>query len=219
MSGYDYNTLSEAIKKYSENYGDDFAAAIPSIIENSVRSIGREIDPPGFRATTTVNSSLLNPEVTLPDECLVIHSVAKVSGNNKKLLKRRPYDFIVTYWPNITSVASPIYYDRTGESVIYLAPTPEENTPIEIRYSTVSIPTPTNPESFVLSKYPDLVLQRCMVEANLVMKSMEDAATWGSAYKGTKEAVINEARRNRRDDTQTPTISSSYSNNVIPGSQ
>jgi hypothetical protein len=201
---YNYVTLTSAIQQYAENSGPDFVKMLPSIVENAVRAVARETDVVGLHAITTVTTSIGSPTVTLPDECLLIHTVAKVSGATKQLLKRRPYDYIVDYWPDYSSVGSPLFYDRVNDTTLYVGPTPSSETPIEIMYTTVSIPSSTKRDSYILTRYPELVLYRCMVETNLIMKDMQDAQTWQQVYDRAREAAENEARRNRRDDTATP---------------
>lgn len=216
--GFTYDTLSSAIVNYIENDGEEFQNMVPNIIENSVRTIAREVDIVGLKAITTIAGTSGSPLVPLPSECLVIHTIARISsGVKKELLNRRSYDFITTYWPESTSVGTPIYYDRIDDNNIYVGPTPSEDSSFEVRYTTVSIPTSISQDSYLLTNYPDLVLYRCMVEANLIIKDMSDVQVWSSLYDRTREGVENEARRNRRDDTNSPIMSPLGSNNLKQG--
>lgn len=216
--GYNYNSLADSIIAYTENTGVEFVTELPSIIGHAVRAVARETDIIGLNAVTTVSTVLSQPFVQLPNECLLLHTVAYVSGTSKSFLKRRPYDYIVTYWPDYSQTSKPLFYDRINDEQIYVGPTPNSDSPIELRYVTVSIPTSANPDSYILTRYPELVLYRSMVGAHLFNKNQTEAQLWQQVYDRARESAENEARRNRRDDGSTPIMGKIGSNTLKGGS-
>lgn len=215
----DYASLVSAIQGYIEDDGTEFEGLIPNAITNAFKSISREIDPVGFNALVSVTATGLNPSVPLPSDILVIKSVAKTSAGRKKFLMQRPYTYLVELWPAITSGGgNPNYYTRMDDLSLYVAPTPTSTQSLEVRGVVVSIPTSANPTCHLLDKYPGLVLSRCMVEANLIKKDIQDADIWGKYYDREREGIENEARRNRRDDGFQP-IHSLHFENTLKGTE
>ena len=213
---FTYNSLTSAITQYTENDSTEFRTMLPWIVENAVRNVAREVDVIGLDTITTVSASA-SPYVALPNECLLLRTLAHVSGTTKTFLKKRPYDFAVNYWPDYTSTGTPLFYDRVDDAQLYIAPTPAPNTPFELRYVTVSIPSSANQNSYILTRYPELTLYKCMVESCLVMQNNEDAQIWQGVYDRAREGAENEARRNRRDDTNTQGIMGSMGKNTLKG--
>lgn len=214
-----YNSLVSAIQTYVEDSGEEFISQLPTIITNSCLAIVKEVDAVGLNVTVTVSASTGNPIVLLPDACYVIKTVAKTSAGRKKFLKHRSYDYLIESWPDVTSVkGNPTSYNRLNDTQLYVTPTPAIDQPIEIRMVTVSIPSSDNQTSYLLDRYPDLTLYRCLVEANLLKMNPDDAKSWADMYTNTKTQVENEARRNRRDDGFTP-IAGPISENTLKGTK
>jgi len=211
---FTYPTLVSAIQAYAENDSSEFLAEMPNFIENACRTVAREVDPPGLNVIANVTTTPLSPFLALPDECLVLKNVTYNSATSRQILKNRPYDFITTYWPSTSTGGTPLFYDRYDDATLFLGPTPSGAVQCEIRYVTVDVPTSGSPESYLLDHYPELVLYRCMVEANLFMKNEADAEKWQQVYNRARDSVENEARRNRRDDTMNPIMSPKTQNTL-----
>lgn len=219
LSVTDYNTLVSSIQHYVEDSGEEFTSLIPNIIKNACRTLVREVDVVGFNAIVSVTATGLSPSVPLPADCYVIKSVAKTSTGRKKFLYHRPYTYLVEMWPAITSGGgNPEFYTRMDSANLYVAPTPTSTQELEVRVVTVSIPTSDNPTCHLIENYPGLLLSRCLIEANMIKKDMEDANVWGQFYDRERQAVENEARRNRRDDGFQP-ITGVHFENTLKGSE
>ncbi len=213
----DYNAFVSVLQNWTTNTSDEFLEAIPRIVENACRTIGKEVDAIGLNVTTSVTAVAGSPYVALPSECYVIHSVAKTSGTNREFLKHRSYGYLLEAWPDTTSVGgNPSYYTRLDDSNLYIVPTPTSTQDLELRYVNVSIPSSANVSCYLLNHCPDLLLYACMVEANLYQMDMANAQIWQPKYEAARAAVANEARRNRRDDgTQPMAINTNmYANNL-----
>lgn len=215
----DYNSLVSCIQHYVEDTGEEFTQLIPNVIRNACRTIVREVDVTGFNVITSVTAIGGVPTATLATDSYVIKSVAKTSAGRKKFLLHRPYTYLVELWPTVdVGGGNPTYYTRLDNNSIYLAPTPTSTQELEVRVVTVSIPTSDNPNCYLLDMYPGLLLSRCLVEANMIKKDMPDANVWGQFYDRERQAVENEAKRNRRDDGFQP-ISGVHFENTLKGTE
>lgn len=214
-----YSTLIQTVQDWTENTNDVFVANIPTFIENACRTIAKEVDSVGLNATATISTASLSPLVPLPTDCFVIKSVTKTSAGRAKPLYPRPYDLCVYMWPDRASAGgNPNYYNRIDSQSIYVVPTPTSIQPLEVRYVTVTIPTSANPDTYLLTNYPNLVLYKVMTEANLFQMDNENVTLYQTFYDREREAVANEARRNRQDDT-TPTnpLNTTVHQNTLKG--
>lgn len=197
----DYNSLVSAVQGYIEDDGDEFTALIENAVVNACHTIVREVRAVGFSELVSVTADSLNPLVPIPTQTYTIETVAKTSNGNKKFLRARPYSYLVDYWPAVTSGGgNPEYYNRLNDTEIYVAPTPTSMQELEIKRTTVSIPSSASPTCYIIDKFPGLLLARVMVEANLIKKDKEDAETWGQVYEREKNNVTFEAAENERDE-------------------
>lgn len=217
-----YTTLVSALVEWSHNDSTELRTSFPVIIENAIRRIGKEVDAVGLNVTTTVSVDAGSPFVTIPQDVYVINHVVKTSAGRKEFLKHRPYDYLLEAWPDSTSVGgNPSHYTRLNDTTLYVVPTPTSTQTLELRNVTVSIPTSATTDSFVLNRYPEMVLAACMAEVALFMKDNEDATVWNAKYEAHRSSVENEARRNRRDsgDVRNTLNNIQNSNNLREGKQ
>lgn len=215
-----YITLCSAIVAWSHNDSDELKNQLPTIIEHACRTVGQEIDAIGLDVITTVEASAGTPYVTIPQDIYVVKHVVKTSGTQKEFLRHRPYDYLLEAWPDATSVGgNPTHYTRLNDTQLYVAPTPTSTQLLELRNVTVSIPTSSNPESYLLNRFPHLIFAASMLETSLFMKDMEDLQFWQGRYDRVRDDVENEARRNRRDDgsTRNPLNNTQTANNLKDG--
>lgn len=197
----DYNSLVSAIQLYIDDTGDEFTSFIPTIIRNACHTIVREVDGVGFSELVSVSAEMDNPLVSIPQDTFVIDTVARTSSGSKKFLKCRPYSYCVYFWPQVTTGGgNPKFYNRLNETSIYVSPTPTSTQEIEVKRTTVSIPSSSSPNCYILDKYPSLLLARSMVEACLIKKDMDDAEKWGAMYEREKAGISEEAANNRKDE-------------------
>lgn len=200
----DYATFVSKISEWTENDNDVFMSNIPMFISNACKAIGREVDAVDLNTTTSIVCSSGNPIVPLPTTCDVIKTLVKTSAGKREFVPFRSYDECLMYWPHTgTQGGSPVYYNRINRDELYVVPTPTTTQELELRYVGVTIPSSVNTSTYLLSNYPNLLLYRTLVDANLFLMDMENAQMYQAYYDRERQAVENEARRNRRDDTST----------------
>jgi hypothetical protein len=195
-----YTQLYDYIRSASENDDTEFAAAIPTFIDQTRMRLSRDIDTYGFVVYTTVAVSTYL--VSVPSDALVLKNVTYVSAGRYSQLIMRTDEFLREYWPQRTSVGEPKYYARWGYNQILVAPAPSTSASLEISYVQIptsigSVGTSTN----WLTEYaPEALFYGCMQEACMFMKNYQAAALWEGKYQDAVGKLRNEARRTRQDD-------------------
>ncbi len=222
---FTYNTLTSTITKYVVDTGGDFRELLPVIIENAVRLCAREVSPVLMDTTTTVvfaPTTITDNVVILPDTVDVVKQVTftNTATGQRNVLKHRPVNVVTAYNVNNSATyTAPEYYGRKGQEEIILGPYTITSGTLEVTHTAVSIPSLANPDSDLLTKYPDFILAGCMVESYLVKMDEENARLWQLRYDRIRDSIENEARRNRRDDTSSPNNLSKSSTNSLSGSK
>jgi hypothetical protein len=194
-----YTDLYNSIIDATENADAEFAARIPTFIDQTRMRLARDIDTYGLVVYTTVTAT--SYLVSVPADALVLKAVTYVSAGRYSQLIMRTDEFLREYWPDRTSVGTPKYYARWGFGNLLLAPAPTSAT-IEISYVQIpvsigSVGTSTN----WLTEYaPEALFYGCMHEACMFMKNYQAAGLWESKYQDAVAKLRNEARRTRQDD-------------------
>ena len=195
-----YTHLYDYIRGATENDDTEFAAAIPTFIDQTRMRPARDIDTYGFVVYTTAAVSTYL--VSIPSDALVLKNVTNVSAGRYSQLIMRTDEFLREYWPQRTSVGEPKYYARLGYNQILVAPAPSTSASLEISYVQIptsigSVGTSTN----WLTEYaPEALFYGCMQEACMFMKNYQAAALWEGKYQDAVGKLRNEARRTRQDD-------------------
>jgi len=195
-----YTQLYDYIRSATENDDTEFAAAIPTFIDQTRMRLARDIDTYGFVVYTTAAVSTYL--VSVPSDALVLKNVTYVSAGRYSQLIMRTDEFLREYWPQRTSVGEPKYYARWGYNQILVAPAPSTSATLEISYVQIptsigSVGTSTN----WLTEYaPEALFYGCMQEACMFMKNYQAAALWEGKYQDAVGKLRNEARRTRQDD-------------------
>ncbi len=197
-----YTDLYNSIIDATENTDAEFAARIPTFVDQTRMRLARDIDTYGMVTYTTVSASAGNPYINLPQDALILKAVTHISDGSYSQLILRTDEFLREYWPNRTSVGSPKYYARWGFSQLLVAPAPTSAALVEISY--VQVPTsigPVGTSTNWLTEYaPEALFYGCMHEACMFMKNYDAAALWQNKYQAAVASLRNEARRTRQDD-------------------
>jgi len=226
MATFTYNTLLRELKSWSEDDSDEFASALTQIIRNGEKRIFRDLDHSGliFHSTTTLSTG--DPYVTKPDESAVVRDlvVLATDGNTRTVLVPMTRSWLEDYWPDRTqtSTVPPKYWAEWTATVLVIAPTPAVAWGAEMAYSMhlghLSTDATASDSNWLTRQADDLLLAACMVEAERWHKNLDKMVVWDNTYKERLDAVQNESRRMRRDDTKTPT-NVSESENTVRGNQ
>ena len=217
MANYTY--LVNDILETTENGSSEFLSSIPKMVNKAELRLTKDLDDYGLVAYTSVAVSSGKNIVNLPQGTRILKNFNIVSNGTKINLLQRTDEFINDYWPVSASTGTPEYYARRDNTTIIVAPTPVST----ISGQVVHISRPVTLASATQNNYfsdfcYDALYNASMVEALLYMKNYEPMSIYETRYKEALAALLNQARRTRRDDMQAPASPAGGDNTVIQGS-
>jgi hypothetical protein len=213
-----YALLQTRIQDTMENDGSEFIAAIPNFISAAELRLTRELDSNGFSQYITGNFTAADAFFVLPSNNLVVNSLnwTNTVGSRIALLLRSK-EFIEDYWPVRSSVGNPKYYAKFRNDKVLIAPTPTSAWAVELDYvvQPSALTTVTQPTNYFTDFCENALFYACMVEACLFTKNPSAVQVWEAQYQRETMSLVNEARRNRRDDMEQTASPSGSGNTLI----
>ena len=198
-----YDELVAKIRSYTEVDSNVLTATVVNgFISDAEFRILRDVDSDNNRKYATTNFIVSQKFLTLPDNLLVIRSAEITAGASEKtFLQVRDVSFIDEYNQTNTS-GTPKYYANWNESIIVLAPTPDQTYTIEVNY--ILKPTglsATNQNTYLSQQFPNGLLYACLVEAYGFLKGPNDLLQYYEGrYKQAIEGFSLEQMGRRRTD-------------------
>jgi hypothetical protein len=188
MSGY--TDLIEQIKSYSENYGDDFIAQIPTIVKQAERRIYNEAQLPLARKNTplTIHTTGM---IDLPIDFI---ETQEVYAGDTALLRKEP-SFLAEACGG--STGNPQFYAYEGQTQLRVAPKPDTPMPGAVAYFAYPESIVTAGSSWLYTNYDHLLLSACLFEAAMFMKAEPDMV---AMYKAQYDSAIAPMRVLTRGD-------------------
>ena len=217
MANYTY--LVNDILETTENGSDEFLSSVPKMVNKAELRLTKDLDDYGLVSYTSVAVSSGKNIVSLPQGTRILKNFNIVSSGTKINLLQRTDEFINDYWPVSASTGTPEYYARRDNTTIIVAPTPVSTISGQVvhisRPVTLASATPNN---YFSDFCYDALYNASMVEALLYMKNYEPMSIYETRYKEALAALLNQARRTRRDDMQAPASPAGGDNTIIQGS-
>ena len=217
MANYTY--LVNDILETTENGSSEFLSSVPKMVNKAELRLTKDLDDYGLVSYTSVAVSSGKNIVNLPEGTRILKNFNIVSGGTKINLLQRTDEFINDYWPVSASTGTPEYYARRNNTTVIVAPTPVSTISGQVvhisRPVTLASATPNN---YFSDFCYDALYNASMVEALLYMKNYEPMSIYETRYKEALAALLNQARRTRRDDMQAPASPAGGDNTVIQGS-
>lgn len=213
----DYTYLVNDLIEACENDSQEFLDYVPKMVNRAEERLTRDLDDYGLVVENSVAVSSNNANITLPTGTRIIKNFA-VNWNGSKInLLLKTDEYLNEFWPVEASTGDPRYYSRVTDTSIRVAPTPSSTTSGTLitiaRPATLSSATTTN---YFTQVCYDALFNACMVEAMIFTKNFSTVQFFESRYMQSVESLRNQARRTRRDDTQTPASPAGADNNVVP---
>ncbi len=215
----DYTSLTNQIKAYAYRTDAAFIAAIPNFIEQAMSRIYSEVKAGGFQQIVESDLAVNIPFIIKPllfksPVSLQITIPADRRPDNKPFityLEQKSYEYCTTYWPDPTATGIPVFYSTDlpvpqisdSPSYIYLAPTPYFTYDYTLTY--LSFPplfNAQNSRNYLTDKYPDLLLNACMVEVVTYLRFDERIPVFEAKYKACKDAANSDTRGRYVDRTE-----------------
>jgi hypothetical protein len=186
-----FTTLQQDVRRYLER-GTTYASdpvvfeQIPRLINLAERRIARELKIQGF---INIVSGTLQSGVAVypkPDrwrDTVSINIGTGANNNTRKVLFSRAYEYMLSYWPDRTATAQPIFYSDYDYSHWLIAPTPDAAYPFEVLYYELPPLLDDAVQTNWLSEYaPQLLLYGTLLEATPFLKNDERIPVWQNMY-------------------------------------
>jgi hypothetical protein len=186
-----FTTLQQDVRRYLER-GTSYASdpvvfeQIPRLINLAERRIARELKIEGF---INIVSGTLQSGVAVypkPDrwrDTVSINIGTGANNNTRKVLFTRVYEYLLSYWPDRTATAQPIFYSDYDYSHWLIAPTPDAAYPFEVLYYELPPLLDDAVQTNWLTEYaPQLLLYGVLLEATPFLKNDERIPVWQNMY-------------------------------------
>jgi hypothetical protein len=184
-----YNSLVEDLKRYLERgYAGDteVLAQIPRLITLAERSLARAIKVQGFLVpyiTAMAAGVSVYAKPARWRETVSMNIGTGTSGNSRKFLYPRSYEYCRAYWPDSDERELPLFYSDYDYDHWLVVPTPEESYNWEIMvYQIPPLLGPTNQTNWLTDYAPNALLYRSLIEASPFLKNDNRIQTWQGLY-------------------------------------
>lgn len=214
--------LKTKIQNTMENDGSEFVAAIPNFIASAELRLTRELEANGLSEYATSNFTASDPFLTIPTKALIINNLNWVNASGSRTsLRLRTKEFIEDYWPIRTSVGNPKYYAKFRHDKVIVAPTPTSAWAVELDYiiQPSVLTSSTQTTNYFTDYCENALFYASMVEACLFAKNFSAVQVWEAQYQREILTLVNEGRRNRRDDMEMNASPAGSGNTLMDGSR
>lgn len=191
-----YAQLSAALIAYTENQSSEFAAQIPTFVQQAEQRIYNAVQLANLRKNVTGNATINNKYLQCPSDFLSTYSLAVIDGSgNYTYLQNKDVNFIRQVYPSPTATGLPKYYAIFGpqsgdedELTFILGPTPNANYGVELHYYYYpeSITVAANGRTWLGDNFDSALFYGALIEAYTYMKGEQDLLNlynqkWGEA--------------------------------------
>lgn len=168
-----YTQLSTLLQDYTQNFGSEFIAAIPSIVQQAEDRIYKAVQIPALKKNQQANLSTSVRFLSLPTDFLATYSVAITVGGNQTYLLEREVSWIGEAVQGVSNSA-PRYYALFDQDTFLLGPAPDQAYPVELHYFYEPASIVTAGTSWLGDNAESVLLYGCLVEAYTYMKGEAD---------------------------------------------
>lgn len=180
-----YTQLRDALIAYTENQSSEFAAEIPTFVEQAEQRIYSSVQIANLRKNVIGTVSNGNKYLSAPNDYLSTYSLAVIDGSgNYTYLQNKDVNFIRQVYPSPTASGLPKYYAIFGPTVngstitnelsFILGPTPNANYGVELHYYYYPTSIVTAGTSWLGDNFDSALLYGSLVEAYTYMKGEPD---------------------------------------------
>ena len=180
-----YTELIAALQAYTENTSTEFAAEIPTFVQQAQQRIYNTIQFPSLRKNVTGITTSSNKYLQCPSDFLAVYSMAVVNPTTSEYeyLLNKDVNFIRQAYPVPTSTGIPKYYalfgprsDDAKELAFILGPTPAAAYTVELHYFFYpeSITTVAGGRTWLGDNFDSVLFYGSLVEAATYMKQEQD---------------------------------------------
>ena len=178
-----YTELSAAIVAYTENTSTEFAAEIPTFVQQAEQRIYNSIQFPSLRKNVTGTTTASNKYLQCPSDFLAVYSMAVVNPTTSEYeyLLNKDVNFIRQAYPVPTATGIPKYYalfgprsDDAKELAFILGPTPAAAYTVELHFFYYPESIVTAGQTWLGDNFDSVLFYGALVEAATYMKQEQD---------------------------------------------
>lgn len=216
-----YNNLKTQIQNTFDDEDTEFTDSIPDFISRAELRLTRELDSRGLTEYATSSFTANEPWLVLPSNLLIIRNVNYINSEGSRIsLLLRAKEFTEDYWPVRSSVGVPKYYARFRNDQLIIVPTPTSANEVELEYVVQpSVLSSANQTNYFTDFCANALFYASMIEACYFMKNYTAAQIWDGQYQRANLTLVNEARRNRRDDMELNASPAGSGDTLIDGAR
>jgi hypothetical protein len=168
-----YAQLSALIQDYTQNFGAEFVAAIPSIVQQAEDRIYQTVQIPALRKNQQANLAAGSQYLTLPADFLATYSVAVTVDGDMRYLLERDVSWVGESGQGVAS-GVPRFYAMFDQDTFLLGPTPDQAYPVQLHYFYEPVSIVDAGTSWLGENAESVLLYGCLLEAYTYMKGEQD---------------------------------------------
>jgi len=186
-----YDSLVTDIQTYCERSDAPFIDQIPRMIMLTENRIASEDKPLGF--LRTVNGTLNGPVLDKPIRWRKTKNISIIVGAERRYLYSRSYEYLRTYWPDVSKVDVPYFYADYDYEHLFIAPSPSLQYSFEMQYYEMPQPLSSANQTNWTTRYaPQLLLYGALMEAMPFLKTPERIPEFQGLYDRALGAINKE---------------------------
>jgi hypothetical protein len=194
-----YNNLIADVITYMERDDADFIAQIPSLIGLAEAAIAAELK--SYLQLTVVETTLLDEQVILQKPARWRKTVSMKSNGQPILIRSQDY---VAQYQSESTPGQPLYYADYDYNNWAIAPTPDQDYPLEITYYSLIQPLDsTNQQNLFTRECPQAMLFGTLLQAQGYLKALDKLPVWKQYYLDSLNALKKEDNSRRVDRNTT----------------
>ena len=174
---FTYDSLTQAIKDYTENTETSFVANIDTFIKASEERILKTVQLDLYKKNVAGSMTASNKYLAKPSDFLAPFSLSLKTGGSVRFIEFKDVSFVQTFSPDESLTGTPEYYSVFDIDNFILGPTPNENLTVEIHYfyRPASLTAGAGSGTTWLSENAELtLLYGSLIEAYIFMKGESD---------------------------------------------
>jgi len=167
-----YDSLNSTVLQYLERQDQAVVNAIPTFITLCEFEIAQEIKTLGQLSVVTSNMSASNPVIQKPARWRKTVSMTILGATEATPVLLRKFEYLKTYWPNVTLTGLPEFYSDIDYDHWYFAPTPDQAYSFEVLYYERIPPLSSeNQTNWLTQNAPNAMLYGTLLQAMPFLKN------------------------------------------------
>jgi len=206
-----YAELLAAVQNYVQDTETSFVAQIPQMVRTVERRVytnpSYDLPVEQSSASLTAATGVVNLSIAALTTFLSVDSLAVNNSGTYTYLDAKEEEYLRTAYPSTATQGQPRLFTVYDTGTIKLAPTPDQNYIMELRYFSVPTSIVDAGTSWLGTNFDDVLLYGTLVEAAAYLKEEPDIITnYAAKYKDALDRLASfadtrskvDAYRNRR---------------------